>query len=165
MPGIMIDVADVRRLPQTCTLTIPEEYLDSMGHMNVMWYTHLFSMGLGGLMKILGATEIFDGSSGSGTFVLESHVHHLSEVRVGHTIHIYSRLIGRSEKRFHVMHFMMNDEKQDISATCESVSSFVNLVQRRTAPLPPMLAASMDRLVAESQTLAWEAPVCGVLSA
>lgn len=161
----MIDVADVRRLPKTYTLTIPEDYLDSMGHMNVMWYTHLFSMGLTGLMEILGVTDAFDGSNDSGTFVLESHVRHLSEVRVGHTIHIHSRMIGRSEKRFHVIHFMTNDDKQDVSATFESVSSFVNLARRRTAPLPPNMAAPMDCLVTESQALAWEAPVCGVLSA
>ena len=165
MSRITIDVADVRQLPKTCSMTIPEDYLDSMGHMNVMWYTHLFSTGLSGLMENLGATEAFDGSTNSGTFALESHVRYLSEVHAGHTIHIHSRMLGRSEKRFHIMHFMINGDRQDVSATFETVISFVNLVRRRTAPLPPHITVPMDRMVAESHALTWDAPVCGVMSA
>ena len=32
----------------------PGAYLDEMGHMNVMWYTHLFSMGAWGLFQMVG---------------------------------------------------------------------------------------------------------------
>ena len=162
---MIIELTDVQQLPETFSRTIPEDYLDSMGHMNVMWYTHLFSMGFVGLMKLFGVTDVFDGRHDSGSFALESHIRYLSEVRVGQTIRIHSRMIGRSDKRFHVLHFMTNDDKQDVSATLEIVSSFVSLSQRRTAPVPPQLADPMDRLVAESQAMKWAAPVCGIMSA
>ena len=162
---MIIDLKNVQQLPETYSRTIPEDYLDVMGHMNVMWYTHLFSMGLVGLMKLVGATETFDAQHDSGTFALESHIRYLSEVRVGQTIRIHTRMIGRSEKRFHILHFMTNDEKRDVSATFEIVGSFVNLSQRRTAPIPSNMAGPIDRLVAESNALTWEPPVCGMMSA
>ena len=164
MPRLTVDLADLRQLPETHAQTIPEDYLDAMGHMNVMWYTHLFSLGFAGLIRIMGAIELFSPDSDGGSFMLESHIRYLSEVRAGQTIRIRSRLIGRSEKRFHALHFMTNDDKQDVSATFETVSSYVSLSQRRTAPLPSRLAASMDQLVAESQALSWDAPVCGIMS-
>ncbi|MCH2211905.1 MAG: thioesterase family protein [Fuerstiella sp.] len=165
MTRIKLDPATVSQLPETYRHTIAEDYLDSMGHMNVMWYTHLFSMSFMGLMKLVGMTDVFDGRNDGGTFALESHIRYLSEVRAGHTIRIYSRIIGRSEKRFHVLHFMTNDQKQDVSATQEIVSSYVNLSQRRTAPIPPEMADPMDSLLTQSRQLTWEAPVCGIMSA
>lgn len=162
---MIIDLANVQQLPETYSQTIPKDYLDVMNHMNVMWYTHLFSMGLVGLMKLVGAGETFDDQHDSGTFALESHIRYLSEVRVGQTIRIHTRMIGRSEKRFHILHFMTNDHKQDVSATFEIVGSFVNLSQRRTASIPPKMAGPIDRMVAESNALTWEAPVCGTMSA
>ena len=48
MPRVNLNLDDVRQLPVTHRQTIPEEYLDVMGHMNVMWYTHLFGEGMGG---------------------------------------------------------------------------------------------------------------------
>jgi acyl-CoA thioester hydrolase len=165
MPRLIIDLANVQQLLKTHSQIIPAEYLDVMGHMNVMWYTHLFSMGLVGLMKLVGVTETFDDQHDSGTFALESHIRYLSEVRVGQTIHIHTRMIGRSEKRFHILHFMTNDDKQDVSATFEIVGSCVNLSQRRTAPIPPNMAGPIDRLVTEGNALMWEAPICGTMSA
>lgn len=165
MPGLRIERALVQQLPETYSQTIPEDYLDVMGHMNVMWYTHLFSMGFVGLMKRVGVTRTFDDAHDSGTFALESHIRYLSEVRVGQTVRIHTRMLGRSEKRFHLLHFMTNDDKQDVSATFEIVSSFVSLSKRRTAPMPPNIAAAFDRLLAESDALTWEAPVCGIMSA
>lgn len=42
---------ELRQLPLTHQATIPEDYLDSMGHMNVMWYTHLFAHAMLGIFK------------------------------------------------------------------------------------------------------------------
>lgn len=165
MPRLILDPDSVKQLPETYTTVIPDDYLDVMGHMNVMWYTHLFSMSFVGLLKVLGLSNAFDTSHDGGSFALESHIRYLSEVRAGQTIRIYSRMIGRSEKRFHAMHFMTNDDKQDVSATFEIVSSYVSLSRRRTAPLPQNVAEAMDRLIDQGSELTWDAPVSGIMSA
>ena len=136
-----------------------------MGHMNVMWYTHLFGEGMGGMFQLVGLNwEQLEQHQG-GTFALESHIRYLSEVRVGQAVEIHSRLLGRSEKRFHVMHFMTNQEKQDVSATFEVVSAYIDMRSRRMAALPKEVTEQLDTLIGQHGELEWETPTCGVMRA
>ncbi len=163
MKRIRIDLGYVQQLPTTHATIIPEEYLDAMGHMNVMWYTHLFSVATGGLFQIVGMDwERLEKLHG-GTFALESHIRYLSEVRLGQTVEIHSRLVGRSEKRFHAMHFMTNRDKQDVSATFEFVGAYIDLRNRRMAAIPPQVTQNLDALICEHSELDWPAPTCGVM--
>ena len=99
-----------------------------------------------------------------GTFALETHIRYLSEVRVGHQIETHVRVLGRSDKRFHVLHFMINCDKQDVSATFETITAYVDLSVRRMAAMPVELAESLDRLAEEHRQLDWEAPVSGIMA-
>jgi acyl-CoA thioester hydrolase len=160
---VRLDIADVKQLPMTHRATIPEEYLDEMGHMNVMWYTHLFSMAMGGMFQSIGLSWDDLEAIHGGTFALESHIRYLSEVRVGQTVEIHSRLIGRSEKRFHAILFMTNQDKGDVSATFEFIGAYVDLRARRMAAIPDQATALIDQLASQNDALTWEAPVCGVM--
>ncbi len=163
MTKILLDISDVRRLPLTHATTIPEEYLDAMGHMNVMWYTHLFSLGMGGLFDRLGITWEQLEKDQAGTFALESHIRYLSEVRVGQNVEIHSRVLGRTEKRFHAIHFMTNQDKHDVSATFEVVGAYIDMRSRRMAALPDEAVRRLDALLSDHHQLGWEAPACGVM--
>jgi len=163
MPRIHLDINLVRKLPTTHTATIPGDYLDDMGHMNVMWYTHLFSMAMGGMFQLIGLTPEHVQQHHGGSFALESHIRYLSEVRVGHSIQVHTRLLGRSSKRYHVLHAMINDHKQDVAATFEAVGAYIDMRTRRMAAFPPEITQPLDRLIAEHQQLEWPAPVCGIM--
>src|SRR5260370_24348324 len=102
-----MDITSLQALPVTQRAIIPESYLDEMGHMNVMWYTHLFSEATGGLFDRIGLTQDYFETNQAGTFALEAHVRYLKEVRVGERVTIRIRLVGRSAKRFHFLHFMV----------------------------------------------------------
>ncbi len=52
-----ITLADLEMLPVGYQKTIPESYLDEFKHMNVMWYTHLFSYGLDEVFNRVGLTN------------------------------------------------------------------------------------------------------------
>ena len=71
---------DLSALPVTFEAVIPEAYLDEMGHMNVMWYTHLFSGSVDGLFRLVGLTREYFETSQAGTFALEQHVRFIKEV-------------------------------------------------------------------------------------
>ena len=165
MPRIEIDIADVRMLPITNRATIPESYLDDMGHMNVMWYTHLFSEAMGGAFEMIGLQWDRIVETNHGTFALEAHIRYLAEVRVGQNITIHSRVVGRSEKRFYLMHFMVNEDRNNVAATFENVGTFVDLSVRRTAPIPNPISDNLSTIFAEHEALPWAAPVCGIMSA
>lgn len=164
MPSLRLDVSDVRQLPLTHRTVVPEEYLDAMGHMNVMWYTHLFSMAMGGLFDLVGLTWEEIRHYQGGTFALESHNRYLAEVRVGETIEIHSRLLDRTEKRFHAMHFMTNQTQENVAASFEVVGAYIDLRSRRMAPFPDRIAAQLDWTIGEHRKLRWPAPTSGVMS-
>jgi acyl-CoA thioester hydrolase len=156
---------DFTSLPLTWQAVIPVSYLDENNHMNVMWYTHLFSGATGGLFDRVGLTMAYFEANQAGTFALEQHLRFMSEVRAGQAISIRTRVLGRSLKRFHFMHFMIKDEGAILAATEEAVGSHVDLRVRRTSPLPHHVSEKFDRLLAEHGRLAWPAPVCGVMKA
>ena len=134
-----------------------------MGHMNVMWYTHLFSEATVGLFQLIGLTWQYMEKHQGGSFDLESHIRYLSEVRVGQVVEIRSRLLGRSENRFHVMHFMTNQEKQDVSATLEVTGAYVDMRSRRMAMLPNVVTQHLDTMIAGHRELDWDAHTCGIM--
>ncbi|MDH5506507.1 MAG: thioesterase family protein [Anaerolineae bacterium] len=150
-------------LPLTCQKTIPEDYRDIMGHMNVMWYTHLFDQATFAFFETFGMGAEYHTQSGSGSFALEQHTRYLAEVRVGEHIVIHSRALGRSIKRFHFIHFMLKDDGQTLSATTELIGTHIDMSIRRTSPLPAHLAAAFDELLAQHNRLGWPAPVCGAM--
>ena len=102
-------LAQITALERTHHEEIPEEYLDAMGHMNVMWYTYLFGRAMQELFKQVGIDAEYVRQHKAGTFALERHVRYLAEVHVGQRVSVYPRVVGCSAKRFHVMKFMVND--------------------------------------------------------
>ena len=156
---------NLESLPVTHRAVIPEDYLDMMGHMNVMWYTHLFGRSVGSVFKLVGATPEYFRESGNGSFALENHVRYLAEVRVGDAVTIRSRVVGGSAKRMHFIHFMIHDGDGRLAATSEIVCSHVDLRIRRTSPWPEAIKAGIDRVVAEHAALGWDPPLCGSMRA
>ena len=160
-----INRSDVELLPLTYEQIIPEDYMDLMNHMNVMWYTHLFSMAIMKVFGIIGLTREYMEEHHSGMFALESHIRYLSEVRVDQQVSVYSRFLGSSSKRMHLIHFLVNHDKHDVAATFELITSHVDMRTRRTSPFPDDLTARIEALVQEHATLPWEAPLCGAMHA
>ncbi|MFO0807178.1 MAG: thioesterase family protein [Gemmataceae bacterium] len=150
-------------LPITHRAVIPDAYMDEMGHMNVMWYTHLFSLAAWGLFQMVGLNREYFSANHAGSFALAQHFRYLKEVRLGQHVTLRSRVLGRSAKRWHSIHFMTIDELNVLAATAEVVSTHVDLTARRSSPMPATITDSIDRLLAEHVALGWNAPVCGDL--
>src|SRR4051794_30661389 len=100
----------LRALPVTQQAVIPQSYLDLMGHMNVMWYVHLFSNAMWNVFDRIGIDDAYRAAHHAGVFAIEQHMKYYKEVRVGSHVTVRSRLLGCSEKRLHVIHFMTIDE-------------------------------------------------------
>ena len=152
-------------LPVTYRAAIPDGFIDEFGHVNVMWYTHLFTEGAGGLFQMVGLTRQHLEANRAGTFALEQHFRYLKEVRLGQHVTLRSRVLGRTAKRWHTIHFMTIDELDALAATAESVKTHVDMRVRRSSPMPPVITDAIDRLLADHGNLGWDAPVCGAMSA
>ncbi len=91
-----ITLKDLEMLPVGHRQKIPEDYLDANAHMNVMWFTHLFSCALMEVWNAVGLTAEYFEKSHSTTFALESHVRFFHEVRVGQQVTVRTRAIVRA---------------------------------------------------------------------
>jgi acyl-CoA thioester hydrolase len=154
---------DYTKLPITYQATIPEAYIDMMGHVNVMWYTHLFDEAVYTLWGLFGCGMAYYRSSGNGSFALEQHVRYLAELRVGDVVTVRSRALGRSDKTFHFIHFLLKDDERVLAATGEFVGVHIDMKTRRSSPFPDEVLKKLDALLETHQQLDWDAPVCGVM--
>lgn len=158
-----VSLADLTNLPLTHQATIPEDYLDMNGHMNVMWYTHLFAHALGGMFKWIEIDRDYLVSHQAGCFALKQYVDYLNEVRFGEHVSIHTRLLGRSPKRVHLVHFMVNSESGVLAATSEVLLTHIDMRIRRSSAFPPDISVKIDQLLAEHNSLAWIAPRVGTI--
>lgn len=160
-----VPLEKITALPPVYRTTIPEEYRDENGHMNVRWYLYIFDEAGYPLVDSVGLTPEYHQQHGTGGFDLEHHIHYLNEVHVGDTVVVYPRLVARSAKRIHYLLFMVNETRGTLASIFECVNSFADLVARRTAPYPEEISQRIDALLAEHQALDWTAPTCGIMSA
>ena len=61
------------------------------------------------------------------------------------------------------MHFLVNETLNKLAATLESLGTHADMKLRRSAEIPPDIAALMDATIEKHRKLTWEAPVCGIL--
>ncbi len=155
---------DLSGLPTTYQQLVPDSYRDEMGHMNVMWYTYLFGCAFDRFADQFGFNEAYFLANQAGSFALETHVRYLAEVRIGMHITIRSRVLGRSAKRMHFMHFMSIDENGALACTQEGVGAHIDMRTRRMSPFPEEIARRYDKLVEDQNQLGWEPPVCGSMT-
>ncbi|MGB0388683.1 MAG: thioesterase family protein [Ardenticatenaceae bacterium] len=159
----MIPIEKIRQLPVDYRAMIPESYLDRMGHMNIQWYMALSNYAIPNFFDSFGAGIAYLKSGENGIFALKHHLQYLAEVRVGETVAMHTRVLGRSAKRLHFMQLMINESTGKLACTIEVLNSHIDMTIRRTSPYPPHIAAQIDQLLAKHQQLDWDAPVCGAI--
>lgn len=156
-------VDQIRALPLYHRENITDDYLDAMGHMNVRWYMAIFDNTTWQFFNALGLTSEYFETRHKGMFALRQFINYFSEVLPGHTVSVHTRLLGRTDKRFHFMHFMVNDDTGQVAASFESMGTHADLELRRSAPLPDSIAEALDAKLEKDRALTWEAPACGVI--
>ena len=159
----LVPLEQIERLPLYHRETIPAEYLDAMGHMNVRWYMAIFDTAVWEFFKSYGLDRDYFTRERAGVFALKHVIQYYAEVKNGETVGIRMRLLGRSDKRFHFMSFMVNETTGKLAATLEVLGTHADLTIRRASPLAPAIAQKLDEKLAEDADLGWEAPVSGAI--
>ncbi len=150
-------------LPLFHRATITEEHLDAMGHMNIRYYMAHFDEASWGFFASFGMDEEYCRIYQAGGFALKHFINYLAEVRLGETIAVRIRILGRSAKRIHFMHFMVNETTGKLAATLEVLGTHADMVIRRTSPYPTHIAGQIDAILEEQNQLGWDAPICGII--
>jgi acyl-CoA thioester hydrolase len=159
----LIPLPLLETLPVYHRKLIPSDYQDIMGHMNIRWYFDLFAKSGRKFFASHGLDEDYFRGGNFGVFTLKQFIQYFAEVLVGQTVAIHTRLIDRSDKRFHFMHFMINETTSRLASTFEALITHADLKIRRAAPMPAGIAQKFDATLAKDERLDWEAPVCGAM--
>ena len=160
---IELTPADWNALPVLATKVVPADWIDFMGHMNVMWYTHLFGRGVLEFFTTVGLTQEYFAENNAGSFVLEQHIRYLAEVRVGETVSVRARALGRSERKLHFIVYLVKEGVSVLAATSEIISGHIDMSRRRTSPIPPPIAFVFDEVLRMHAILSCPAPVNGFM--
>ncbi len=115
-------------------------------------------------MTHLGLTKDYVKTEFVGGVALEAHIHYLAEVHIGDQVSVYSRLISRSDKRMHMLHILHNETRGQVSSLFEGIMACFDLKARRMCEVPSAIAAKIDTVIQEHDTLDWKVPVCGVMA-
>ena len=159
-PKIALD--EIKELGEPCfRATIPPEWADNNGHMNIRWYLVLLDDAGDIQHEQHGHGLDYHRAHNTGTMDLEQHINYVSEVMPGEQIAIYSRAFAVSPKRYHYLMFLVNESIGKLSAIFECMNAFVDLSIRKTAPWPPEALAIKQALVEKHSQLSWSAPVSG----
>ncbi len=156
---------ELSELPALATSCVPNEWIDFMGHMNVVWYTHLFGRSVLEFFDTIGLTHEYFSEQNAGSFIVEQHFRYIAEVRVGETVSVRTRAIGRSDKRLHFLVFLIKEDTKLLAATSEVITVHIDMSSRRSSLLPTSIARSFDSVVAQHAMLTWDPPVNGFTQA
>lgn len=135
------------------TAEVLPAWIDNNGHMNVGYYLVAFDDATVPFFRWLGFTRELRERTGGSTFALEAHLTYAREVMAGDPLRFEARLLDFDHKRVHYYQEMFHARDGFLAATYESISSFVDMSTRRTAPIPAELAGRLAHILAEHRKL------------
>lgn len=163
-PATTPTYAQVTALPREMgPSTIPAEYEDENGHMNVRHYFALAVEVVAVVFDRIGVTEEYRRSRGHGVFTAEHHLKYFAEVHAGESVSGYFTFVDRSDKVMHAMAFLVDDDTEKVVYSLEVVTPHVDLTTRRVVPFEADLAAAIDAEMARTAERTFTLPLSGTM--
>ncbi len=120
---------------------------DHMGHMNVMWYVGKFDEATWQLFLALALTPSRLRDTNRGMAGVEQHIEYKRELRAGDVVTIRSGVLEVGAKWIRFAHRMDNDGTGQLAATTILTAVHLDLVTRRSCPLPEDVRARAQEMI------------------
>lgn len=153
---------EVLELPVAVKLSVPPEFEDRNGHMNIRHYFDVQAEAVASLFTRVDWFREFDGRQ-MGPFTMEQHLRYHRECHVGDQLSSHLRLVARTDKVVHGLALLVNHSTREVSCTLEFLLGNVDRDQRRIAAFPAPVAATLDELLAGHAALSWPVPELGAV--
>lgn len=138
---------------QTRPMTVPADWIDYNGHMNVGFYGVAFDRSLDQLLDLLGLGEDLVRTRAQGPYVIQTHLNFLRELRQGAQFFCRFRLLDHDHKRMHYFARMYDAADQAPCATQEGLIMNVSHDTGRSAPYPDRAMARLARMLDDHRNL------------
>jgi acyl-CoA thioesterase FadM len=151
----------ITQIPATFDQTVPEEFIDENGHMNIGDYFRVCSHAIWKATIAAGLGETYIEEHQQSLFTVEQHMRYYGELRFGERFTVHTRLLGRSVRVVHGMSFVVDQQKRALACTQEASLVHVSMETRSSVDLPPAIGEALDAQISAGEALGWDAPVCG----
>ena len=133
--------------------SVRPEWIDYNGHMNVAYYVLVFDYATDRLYDRIGLGEAYIAAHRCSTFTLESHIIYLQEARRGDALRFSGQLLDYDTKRIHWYCDMHHRDEDYHAAALEFLTIHVDMENRRSAPFPADVLATLGQLKAAHASL------------
>lgn len=144
-------IDQVRTLPAYFEMTVPEDYIDENGHMNITRYFDLAARAPWQRVGELGVDAAYLTERGLSFFTVEHHIRYLGELRLGEPLSVRPAFVGRTGKALHGISFVVDEGRGEVACTMEVLYVHVSLASRRAVAMPDEVAAALDDEIARRQ--------------
>lgn len=157
-------VHQIRQLPADLTMTVPPEWEDINGHVNVQHYLTLYNLGGWKMLENIGFDENYIIEKKASIFDLEHHLRYLAEINVGDEVSVYNRTLNYNDKLFQGMFFIVNDTHDKLASTIEYLALHVDMKQRRSIAFSTEITTKLLELRTQHEAMDWASPVSGLMN-
>ena len=120
---------------------VTKEMCDMNGHMNVVYYYHIFSE-YTDLYHDMGFSHDYF-AKGFSSFTLETNLSYLKEIKEGEECYPHYRIINVNPKLIHYGGILLTEEGA-VSATYETVEVHVDMATRKSSKMPEWLLDNLN---------------------
>lgn len=142
-------IDQVRSLPAYFEMTVPEDFIDENGHMNITKYFDLGAWAPWKRLGELGMGEDYIERRQQSFFTVEHHIRYLGELRLGEPLSVRTAIVERTHKAVHGISFVVDESRDKIACVMEISYVHVSMESRRSAPIPDDVAAGIDGEIAQ----------------
>lgn len=128
-------------------MTVPPEWIDFNGHMNMAFYSVLFDRAGDEFYQEVGLGESYAKTREFTTYTAEIHIRYLRELHLGQTVRLHTWLMDHDTKRFHTWQEIHHPDGW-IAATAETMGLHIDMSGPRVAPFPDDIVAKLDAFAA-----------------
>ncbi len=143
----------VLKLPCVAELEIPEDYLDSNGHMNMMYFTLVANLGWKEFFHELGLPRERMLADHRSTFALRQFISYFNELKVGDKVAVYGQLVDYDSKRVHFIFHIVNMSSHKLASSDERLIMYMDMNTRRSATFAPDVLTQMEQVKARYDAL------------
>ena len=133
---------EIKQISPTLDGTVTDDLVDPNGHMSLPHYVTAGVRAVWARKRTLGLDEALE--QGMTFFVAEQHARYLGELVRGDQFTARPRFLDRSNRALHTMTYVVDETRQRLACTIESVSVFVSKETRRSVDMTQALADSLD---------------------
>jgi acyl-CoA thioester hydrolase len=144
---------EVLGLPAPPARTVPAEFGDGNGHLNVRHYLGIFDDAEWALFDAFGAGHEASSAGVGGMFALEQHLTYRREVLVGDEVAVHVRMLARSDKLVHFVSYLLNRTRTEVAASMEALEAYVAYDSRRASPFSAQALGVLDGWIAQQARL------------